>query len=134
MCRWLDSAHADESASSRCNGQGWADTSMRRAAGTAGVSTETVHGGFGSKRDLLAAVSDVAVVGNDLTVRWLVSSCMPRRAMNTLVGSLIQNVFHGGVIELPLQRTEPGHRVENVARGCPRSVSCGSAPSRLRPS
>lgn len=48
--------------------QGWADTSMRRVAEAAGVSTETVYGGFGSKRDLLAAVLDVAVVGDDLPV------------------------------------------------------------------
>ena len=47
---------------------GWADTSMRRVAQSAGVSIETVYAGFGSKGDLLAAVMDVAVVGDDLPV------------------------------------------------------------------
>jgi AcrR family transcriptional regulator len=47
---------------------GWEDTSMRRVAKTAGVSMETVYAGFGSKGDLLAAVMDVAVVGDDLPI------------------------------------------------------------------
>ena len=47
---------------------GWADTSMRRIAKAAGVSMETVYAGFGSKGDLLAAVMDVAVVGDDLPI------------------------------------------------------------------
>lgn len=47
---------------------GWAGTSMRGVAREAGVAMETVYAGFGSKRDLLAAVMDVAVVGNDLPI------------------------------------------------------------------
>ena len=47
---------------------GWADTSMRRIAKAAGVSMETVYAGFGSKGNLLAAVMDVAVVGDDLPI------------------------------------------------------------------
>jgi len=47
---------------------GWVNTSMRRVAKTAGVSMETVYSGFGSKGDLLAAVMDVAVVGDDLPI------------------------------------------------------------------
>jgi AcrR family transcriptional regulator len=47
---------------------GWADTSMRHVAKAAGVSTETVYAAFGSKGDLLAAVIDVAVVGDDLPI------------------------------------------------------------------
>ena len=47
---------------------GWADTSMRHVAKAAGVSTETVYAAFGSKGDLLAAVMDVAVVGDDLPI------------------------------------------------------------------
>lgn len=47
---------------------GWADTSMRSVAKAAGVSMETVYAGFGSKGDLLAAVMDVAVVGDDLPI------------------------------------------------------------------
>jgi AcrR family transcriptional regulator len=44
-------------------GLGWVGTSMR------GVAKEAdVYAGFGSKRDLLAAVIDVAVVGDDLRV------------------------------------------------------------------
>ena len=47
---------------------GWADTSMRHVAKAAGVSMETVYAVFGSKGDLLAAVMDVAVVGDDLPI------------------------------------------------------------------
>jgi len=47
---------------------GWAATSMRAVAKAAGVSMETVYSGFGSKPDLLAAVTDVAVVGDDLPI------------------------------------------------------------------
>ena len=47
---------------------GWVGTSMRGVAREAGVATETVYAGFGSKRDLLAAVIDVAVVGDDLSI------------------------------------------------------------------
>lgn len=47
---------------------GWADTRMRHIAKSAGVSTETVYAAFGSKGDLLAAVMDVAVVGDDLPI------------------------------------------------------------------
>ena len=47
---------------------GWAGTSMRHVAKAAGVSMETVYAAFGSKGDLLAAVMDVAVVGDDLPI------------------------------------------------------------------
>jgi AcrR family transcriptional regulator len=47
---------------------GWVGTSMRGVAKQAGVAMETVYAGFGSKRDLLAAVVDVAVVGDDLPI------------------------------------------------------------------
>jgi AcrR family transcriptional regulator len=47
---------------------GWADTNMRSVAKAAGVSVETIYAGFGSKGDLLAAVMDVAVVGDDLPI------------------------------------------------------------------
>ena len=47
---------------------GWADTNMRDVAKASGVSTETVYAAFGSKGDLLAAVMDVAVVGDDLPI------------------------------------------------------------------
>jgi len=47
---------------------GWADTNMRSVAKAAGVSVETVYAAFGSKGDLLAAVMDVAVVGDDLPI------------------------------------------------------------------
>jgi AcrR family transcriptional regulator len=50
------------------SGLGWANTSMRGVAAAAGVSMETVYAGFGSKADLLAAVIDVAVVGDDLPI------------------------------------------------------------------
>ncbi len=47
---------------------GWVGTSMRGVATKAGVAMETVYAGFGSKRDLLAAVIDLAVVGDDLPI------------------------------------------------------------------
>ncbi|MFN8127118.1 MAG: helix-turn-helix domain-containing protein [Candidatus Nanopelagicales bacterium] len=48
--------------------RGWAGTSMRGVAKEAGVAMETVYAGFGSKGQLLAAVMDVAVVGDDLPI------------------------------------------------------------------
>jgi AcrR family transcriptional regulator len=45
--------------------RGWAATGMRDIAGAAGVAVETVYSNFGSKPDLLLAVLDVAVVGDD---------------------------------------------------------------------
>jgi len=41
---------------------------MRSVAKAAGVSVETIYAGFGSKGDLLAAVMDVAVVGDDMPI------------------------------------------------------------------
>lgn len=48
---------------------GWAGTGMRDVATAAGVATETVYKYFSSKRDLLEAVVDLAVVGDDQPVR-----------------------------------------------------------------
>ena len=47
---------------------GWAGTGMRDVAAAAGVATETVYAHFSSKRGLLQAVVDVAVVGDDRPV------------------------------------------------------------------
>ena len=48
--------------------RGWAGTGMRDVAKGAGVATETVYSHFSSKRVLLQAVIDVAVVGDDVQV------------------------------------------------------------------
>ena len=48
--------------------EGWAATGMREVATAAGVSTETVYAYFSSKRGLLQAVLDVAVVDDDQPV------------------------------------------------------------------
>ena len=45
--------------------KGWAATGMRDIAAEAGVATETVYAYFSSKRLLLQAVIDVAVVGDE---------------------------------------------------------------------
>jgi AcrR family transcriptional regulator len=47
---------------------GWIGTGMRDVAVEAGVATETVYAYFSSKRSLLQAVVDVAVVGDDRPV------------------------------------------------------------------
>ena len=44
---------------------GWTGTGMRDVAAAAGVATETVYSYFPSKRELLQAVVDLAVVGDD---------------------------------------------------------------------
>jgi AcrR family transcriptional regulator len=44
---------------------GWAATGMRDIAAAAGVALETVYSHFSSKRGLLLAVADTAVVGDD---------------------------------------------------------------------
>jgi AcrR family transcriptional regulator len=43
---------------------GWAGTTVAAIAGHAGVAVETVYSGFGSKKQLLRAVVDFAVVGD----------------------------------------------------------------------
>jgi AcrR family transcriptional regulator len=48
--------------------RGWVGTGMREVAAAAGVATETVYANFSSKRGLLQAVIDVAVVGDDQPV------------------------------------------------------------------
>jgi AcrR family transcriptional regulator len=48
--------------------KGWAATGMRDVAAEANVSTETVYAHFTSKRGVLRAVIDVAVVGDDQDV------------------------------------------------------------------
>ena len=48
--------------------RGWAGTGMRDVAKAAGVATETVYSHFSSKRVLLQAVIDVAVVGDEQQV------------------------------------------------------------------
>jgi AcrR family transcriptional regulator len=45
---------------------GWHTTGMRDVAAAAGVATETVYAHFSSKRSLLEAVLDTAVVGDDI--------------------------------------------------------------------
>lgn len=47
---------------------GWAATGMREVAAAAGVAVETVYSHFSSKRGLLQAVIDIAVVGDDAPV------------------------------------------------------------------
>jgi AcrR family transcriptional regulator len=47
---------------------GWVATGMRDVAAEAGVATETVYAYFSSKRGLLQAVVDIAVVGDDRPV------------------------------------------------------------------
>jgi AcrR family transcriptional regulator len=44
--------------------QGWAGTTMGAIAGEAGVAVETVYSGFGSKKQLVRAAMDAAVVGD----------------------------------------------------------------------
>jgi AcrR family transcriptional regulator len=56
-----------EAATARFCERGWA-ASVRDIARAAGVSVETVYAHFGSKVDLLNAVVDVAVVGDDAPV------------------------------------------------------------------
>jgi AcrR family transcriptional regulator len=44
---------------------GWAGTTLAAIADAAGVSVETIYNGFGSKKGLLRAAMEVAVVGDD---------------------------------------------------------------------
>jgi AcrR family transcriptional regulator len=44
---------------------GWAATTLPMIAGEAGTAVDTIYSTFGSKSDLLMAVMDVAIVGDD---------------------------------------------------------------------
>lgn len=57
-----------EAATSSFAVKGWAGTSMRDVARSAGVAVETLYSHFSSKRALLQAVADHAVVGDDAPV------------------------------------------------------------------
>jgi AcrR family transcriptional regulator len=46
------------------NELGWAGTTLAAVAAKAGVAVETIYSGFGSKKGLLRAAMDVAVVGD----------------------------------------------------------------------
>lgn len=46
------------------DGGGWAGTTLAAVADAAGVSVETIYNGFGSKKGLLRAAMDSAVVGD----------------------------------------------------------------------
>ena len=48
----------------RFSSTGWAGTTLADIAGAAGVSVETIYKGFGSKKGLLRAAIDAAVVGD----------------------------------------------------------------------
>jgi AcrR family transcriptional regulator len=48
--------------------KGWAATGMREIAAKAGVAPETVYSHFFSKRGVLGAVADAAVVGDDAPI------------------------------------------------------------------
>src|SRR5262245_36488789 len=51
-------------ATTRFTASGWAGTTINRMAAEAGVAVETVYSGFGSKKGLLRAAMDVAIVGD----------------------------------------------------------------------
>ena len=51
-------------AMARFSATGWAGTTLAAIAEEAGVSVETIYNGFGSKKALLRAAMDVAVVGD----------------------------------------------------------------------
>src|SRR3954453_15992984 len=51
-------------ATQRFSETGWAGTTLAAIAEAAGVSVETIYNGFGSKKKLLPAALDAAVVGD----------------------------------------------------------------------
>src|SRR6476646_11148124 len=51
-------------AMARFSATGWAGTTLAAIAEEAGVSVETIYNGFGSKKGLLRAAMEVAVVGD----------------------------------------------------------------------
>jgi AcrR family transcriptional regulator len=50
---------------------GWAGTTLAAIAAEAGVAVETIYTGFSSKKALLRAAMDVAIVGDAEPVPWL---------------------------------------------------------------
>src|SRR6478609_4808751 len=55
----------------RFSATGWAGTTLAAIADAAGVSVETIYNGFGSKKGLLRAAMDVAVVGDTEPIPYI---------------------------------------------------------------
>ena len=80
--------------------KGWVGTGMREVAAEAGVSTETLYFHFSSKRRLLDAVIDIAVVGDDrpLTVAErpeFVAMGQGSRSERTAAAAHLVTAIHG---------------------------------------
>ena len=80
--------------------QGWVGTGMRAVATEAGVSTETLYSHFSSKRRLLDAVIDIAVVGDDRPLAvaerpGFAAMAQGSRSERTAAAAHLVTVIHG---------------------------------------
>ena len=78
---------------------GWAATTVAAIASDAGVAVETVYSGFGSKKGLLRAAMDVAVVGDTDPIPFAEREAFHRlsrgsRAERMLAGVDVQTDIH----------------------------------------
>jgi AcrR family transcriptional regulator len=79
--------------------RGWVATGMREVAAEAGVATETVYSYFPSKRALLQAVVDIAVVGDDQPVavaerpEFAAMGRGPHRQRTAAAGRLLAGIY-----------------------------------------
>ena len=130
---------------------GWIGTSMRGVARKAGVAMETVYAGFGSKRDLLAAVIDVAVVGDDLPIplalrdfalglgvgtlrERVANAARMSAAMSSRTCNLIQALIQGSAADVELARRLAEldeRRRREIARYFEQVVSRPATPEQL---
>ena len=91
-------------ATARFTASGWAGTTINSIAAEAGVAVETVYSGFGSKKGLLRAAMEVAIVGDAAAVPLIEREEFHRLGR----GSLAERVQAGITVQTDIHERSSG--------------------------
>lgn len=83
---------------------GWTGTTLAAIAERAGVSVETIYNGFGSKKGLLRAAMDAAVVGDTEPVPYIERP----ETLDLARGTLEERIARGGALVLAIHERAAG--------------------------